>query len=98
MRPDTHEPVPGYGHEKNHLELMGRMRFREALRLQDGDAVNVKSRATMLGGILEFREAMGVLTEWPFVVMSTVQDLVPELCPSESSAKGPNRRSGISLP
>ena len=42
MRPNTHETIPGYGHGKNHLELMGRIRFREALRLRDGDTVNVE--------------------------------------------------------
>jgi len=42
MRPDTHETIPGYGHGKNHLELMGRVRFRETLGLQDGDPVNIE--------------------------------------------------------
>ena len=42
MRPDTHERISGYGHGKNHLELMGRVNFRETLRLQDGDAVTVE--------------------------------------------------------
>jgi CTP-dependent riboflavin kinase len=42
MRPDTHETIPGYGHGKNHLELMGRVRFREVLGLQDGDPVKLE--------------------------------------------------------
>jgi len=42
MRPDTHETIPGYGHGKDHLELIGRIRFREALRLRDGDTINVE--------------------------------------------------------
>lgn len=42
MRPDTHERIPGYGHGKNHLELMGRIKFREVLRLYDGGPVSVE--------------------------------------------------------
>lgn len=42
IRPDTHETIPNYGHGKNHLEVMGRTRFREALQLQDGDTVSVE--------------------------------------------------------
>ena len=42
MRPDTHETIPGYGHGMNHLELMGRVRFRETLGVQDGDSVNIE--------------------------------------------------------
>jgi hypothetical protein len=42
MRPDKHETIRGYGHGKNHLEVMGRIRFREALGLQDGDTVNLE--------------------------------------------------------
>jgi len=44
MRPDTHEVGPSHGnyHGKNHLELMGRVKFREVLRLQDGDTVNIE--------------------------------------------------------
>ena len=42
VRPDKHETIPGYGHGKKHLELMGRVYFREALRLVDGGPVNVE--------------------------------------------------------
>lgn len=42
MRPDTHERIAGYGHGMNHLELMGRVRFREVLRLHDGARINVE--------------------------------------------------------
>jgi CTP-dependent riboflavin kinase len=42
MRPDTHERIPGYGHGKNHLELMGRVNFREVLGLYDGKPVRVE--------------------------------------------------------
>ena len=45
MRPDTHETIPGYGHGKNHFELMGRFRFRETLGVQDGDPVNIEIEA-----------------------------------------------------
>jgi CTP-dependent riboflavin kinase len=41
-RPDTHEKIAGYGHGKNHLELMGRVNFRETLHLQDGDPVTIE--------------------------------------------------------
>ena len=42
MRPDTHETIPGYGHGRNHFELVGRVRFRDALRLDDGDRVDLE--------------------------------------------------------
>ena len=42
MRPDTHETRPGWGHGKNHLELMGQIHFRETLGLEDGSPVRLE--------------------------------------------------------
>jgi FKBP-type peptidyl-prolyl cis-trans isomerase 2 len=40
MRPDTHER--GMFHGPNHLELIGAVRFRQVLGLQDESAVDVE--------------------------------------------------------
>lgn len=42
MRPDTHETIPGFGHGKAHLELMGCVHFRDTLGLQDESHVIVE--------------------------------------------------------
>lgn len=42
MRPDTHEVRPNYGHGRKCLELMGRIHFRTALGLDDGDEVAIE--------------------------------------------------------
>jgi hypothetical protein len=40
MRPDTHEM--GFAHGAKHLELMGAVKFRDALGLQDSSAVDIE--------------------------------------------------------
>jgi CTP-dependent riboflavin kinase len=42
MRPDTHENIPGFGHGKKSLELMGPIHFRRTLHLEDKDTVEVQ--------------------------------------------------------
>ncbi len=42
MRPDYHETHPGWGHGTEYLELMGAVRFREVLGLDDGSTVEVE--------------------------------------------------------
>ena len=42
VRPDWHETRPGWGHGKNHFELMGRVRFRDTLGVNDGEEVEVQ--------------------------------------------------------
>jgi CTP-dependent riboflavin kinase len=42
MRPDTHETIPGWGHGKNHFELMGQIHFRDTLGLVDGSHVRLE--------------------------------------------------------
>jgi CTP-dependent riboflavin kinase len=42
MRPDTHETIDGFGHGKNCLELMGCVKFRDVLGVDDGSPVTVE--------------------------------------------------------
>lgn len=42
MRPDTHETIEGYGHGKNHLELMSPLHLRDRFNLKDGDGIIVE--------------------------------------------------------
>jgi len=42
MRPENHETVPGFGHGKTCLELMGSVKFRDTIGLGDGSPVTVE--------------------------------------------------------
>ena len=42
LRPITHETRPGWGHGKNHFELMSHVHFRQTLDLQDEDVIEVE--------------------------------------------------------
>lgn len=42
MRPENHEIIPGFGHGKNCLELMGCIKFRDTLGVDDGSRVTVE--------------------------------------------------------
>jgi CTP-dependent riboflavin kinase len=42
MRPEKHETIPGFGHGKTCLELMGCVHFRDTFGLADGSHVTVE--------------------------------------------------------
>jgi CTP-dependent riboflavin kinase len=42
VRPEKHETVPGYGHGKAYLEIMGAVHLRSGLNLKDGHEVKVE--------------------------------------------------------